>query len=101
MCAVADASKASPCRCATLTALGCTRAAGFVPAEATAPPTRSRHRAAASWERAELWVHTNTTRPAAVALRPGPHDETGVLKHFDVVCHQIGRHVEVLTDLAG
>ena len=38
------------------------RRAGYVPAEAAGTRLRTAHNAAASWERAELWVHTNMTR---------------------------------------
>ena len=46
---------------------GSTRAAGWVPAEAAGTLLARRHSAAARWERAELAVHTNSTRPAVRA----------------------------------
>jgi hypothetical protein len=46
--AVPAGSSVRPCRCATRTARGCTRAAGFVPAETTGRPVRRCHNAAAS-----------------------------------------------------
>ncbi|GAA2436883.1 hypothetical protein GCM10010191_59660 [Actinomadura vinacea] len=53
-------------------ARGCTRGLGSVPAEAAGTGARWRpcwfHKAAASWDRAELWVHTSTT-PAAARVR--------------------------------
>jgi hypothetical protein len=46
---------------------GCTRGAGSVPADVAGIGLRRAQRAAASWERAELWVQTNTTRGACVS----------------------------------
>src|SRR5271169_2100934 len=55
------------CRRAAARAPGSTRAAGRVPAEAAGTVLARRHSAAARWERAELAVHTNSTRPAVRA----------------------------------
>ena len=49
---------------------GCTASAGCVPAEVAGIGLRRFHNAAASWERAELCVQTNTTRKGVSG--PGP-----------------------------
>ena len=54
--------------CAAATAPGCTAGAGCVPAEVAGTGLVSFHSAAASCERAELWVHTNTTRTASCTV---------------------------------
>ena len=81
------------------------------------------HSAAASWDRAELCVQTNTTRgtgptpgeamansasrhqayvgPPAVTLRPVADDESGVLQHLQVMRDQVGRQAQGAGDLAG
>ena len=55
-------------RCAAATAPGCTAGAGWVPAEVAGTGLVSFHSAAASCERAELCVQTNTTRTASCTL---------------------------------
>ena len=54
-------------RAAVSIAPGSIAAAGRVPADATGTPLARRHSAAARWERAELAVHTNSTRRAVCA----------------------------------
>ena len=58
-----------------MVARGCTRTAGWVPADAAGTGLIAFHRAAANCERAEFAVHTNTTRgtepvPASRSLSP-------------------------------
>ena len=55
-------------RRAAATAPGWTAGAGWVPAEVAGTGLVSFHSAAASWERAELWVQTNTTRTASCSV---------------------------------
>jgi len=52
-----------PWRRAAATAPGLTLVPGSVPAETARMSLPAFHRASASWDRAELAVHTNTTRP--------------------------------------
>ena len=62
-----------PWRSATATARGWMRGPGWVPAEVAGMMPRWFQVAAASWERAEFAVHTNTTRGTAcrlVGMRP-------------------------------
>jgi hypothetical protein len=54
-----------PCARATRTARGWTSCAGSVPADAAGMRLRRCHSTAASWEWAELWVQTKTTRSGA------------------------------------
>ena len=64
----------SPARRAAATAPRCTRAAGRVPADDARRPVRAVHSAAASCERAELWLHRNNISPRGgrpVSAEPG------------------------------
>ena len=88
-----------------------------MPAEVAGTGLWSFHIAAASCERAELWVHTNTTRSAtragevgtqqvedvaverdvaaaAVSFRPVPGQQPGVFEHAQVMGQQVRRHPE-------
>jgi hypothetical protein len=52
------------CARATAIAVGWTESAGWVPADVAGTRLDAVHAAAASWDRAELCVQTNTTRAA-------------------------------------
>ena len=68
-------SRFGPCRRATQTARGCARAAGCAPDEAAGTGATSVSNAAASWERAELWLRTNITRDVGC----GGHASSGAV----------------------
>jgi hypothetical protein len=80
------------------------------------------HSAAANWERAELWVHTNTTRGAVrrqagmrsfralafqaqvsapmVPLGPHPLDHSGLVGQLHVVRQQVAGQPQLSPDFA-
>ena len=94
-----------------------------VPADTAGTLLAWRHSAAARCERAELAVHTNSTRrsgarraagraipgrPVSAAgrcgagpLRPAPGDESGLLQHAQVMRKQVRRHREHSRQLQG
>ena len=107
---------------AAATAPGWTRSAGWVPALAAGAPVVAVHRPAASWERAELAVHTNSTGPvtrrhvvrgaragvdqvdvasAPVAAGAAALDQPGRLEDVEVVGEQVGRHTDELWSSCG
>ena len=101
-------------RRAAAIAPGSIRAAGWVPADTAGTVLARRHSAAARCERAELAVHTNSTRgaardgrggqrvqragdqlqvgAAAVAFGPAAGDDPGLFQHVQVMGEQVGRH---------
>ena len=101
-------------RPAAAMAPGSIAAAGWVPADAAGTVLARRHSAAARCERAELAVHTNSTRSAAraggrgqrvqgagdqlqvgaaaVAVGAAAGDDPGLFQHVQVVREQVGRH---------
>ena len=109
----------SPLRSAIRSACGLMRSAGWVPAEVLGTSLASRHRASARTERAELCVHTKTTREAVISvglreqavertrdkthvgtplvvLRMPARDDAGGLERLQVVCEQVARDPECL-----
>ena len=110
-------------RPAAAMAPGSIAAAGWVPAETAGTVLAWRHSAAARWERAELAVHTNSTRSAVagrrggqrvqgagdqlqvgaapVAFRPAAGDDPGLFQHVHVVREQVGRHGQHGSQLGG
>ena len=97
------------------------RRAGCVPAESAGRPVRAVHSAAASWERAELWLHRNKTcpvgkvprtssrsqrfahephvLPAPVTRRREPHDQTRHPPAREMVGEQVRRDAEPIAKL--
>ena len=75
--------------------------AGWVPALAAATPVIERHRAAASWERAELAVHTNSAGCGRGRLWPGAAGpgrrrgggRSGDGRHRSIGCARSGRRL--------
>ena len=114
--------RSSPARRAAATASGWTRSAGWVPAEVAGAPVSWRHRAAATWERAELCVQTNSAGSAGsrapgrqvveglavqvhVAAAPVPRgagaaDEPDPLQHVEVVGQQVRGQLDEGLELA-
>ena len=96
---------------AASTARGWTAGAGWVPALRPGWPVSSFHSAAANWERAELWTHTNSTQrapstglatrprqavgaerdvsPPPVALGGTAFDQAGAFQNLQVMCQEV------------